>query len=145
MPPEGIVRPLVEECWEDQVVKITSILAAAVLAASALFAPVASAQHGVHVEPIRPMAPMPHVEPMPRMDLPSVTVPQADDWDRPTIHVPPPEDRRGANDYSGGPDDDDDRDGWSNAADCNDRNASVYPNAPEVQNGRDDNCNGTIY
>ncbi len=32
----------------------------------------------------------------------------------------------------------------SNATDCNDGNASIYPGAPEYCNGVDDNCNGAV-
>ena len=67
-------------------VKITSVLAAAVFAASTLCAPVASAQRGVgHVEP------MPRIEPMPDYSPPQDTQISRDrDWDRPTIQIPPP-------------------------------------------------------
>ena len=30
------------------------------------------------------------------------------------------------------------------SGDCDDRNSSIYPNAPEVCNGYDDNCDGQI-
>lgn len=40
---------------------------------------------------------------------------------------------------------DDDKDGFSeNLGDCDDTQAAVYPNAPEVCNNRDDNCNNQI-
>ncbi|HCK85344.1 MAG TPA: hypothetical protein DHW63_12735 [Hyphomonadaceae bacterium] len=75
---------------EVQMVKKTSLMFAAVFVASVLLAPVASAQHGVHAEPIRPMEPMPRVEPMPRIEpMPDYSPPQ-DYRDLPTIPVPPP-------------------------------------------------------
>jgi hypothetical protein len=40
---------------------------------------------------------------------------------------------------------DNDKDGFSeNQGDCDDTNVAIYPNAPEVCNNRDDNCNGQI-
>ena len=40
---------------------------------------------------------------------------------------------------------DSDGDGVSNAYDCNDRNASVYPGAPEYGDGYDYDCDGGDY
>jgi hypothetical protein len=39
---------------------------------------------------------------------------------------------------------DQDRDGWAWCNDCDDSRAGVHPGAPELCNGIDDNCNGTI-
>jgi hypothetical protein len=39
---------------------------------------------------------------------------------------------------------DNDGDGFNSVADCNDNNAAVYPGAPEVCNGIDDNCDGAV-
>ena len=40
---------------------------------------------------------------------------------------------------------DDDGDGFTeNQNDCDDNDPTVSPSAPEVENGIDDNCNGTI-
>lgn len=67
--------------------KETSFLLAAVFA-SALLAPVASAQRGVvHAEPAPRMEPMPRIEPMPPM--PDYSPPQ-DYRDLPTMPVPQP-------------------------------------------------------
>lgn len=104
---------------------------------------------GVHVPHTLGPTILPRAEPMPRMEpmrpIPEYSppqdmrIPQVDDSDRPTLHVPPPEERRGASDYSGG---DDDGDGWSNASDCHDSNASVYPGAREYADGYDFDCDG---
>src|SRR5690606_41088735 len=37
-----------------------------------------------------------------------------------------------------------DGDGFVRAEDCNDLDGSVFPGAPEICNGGDDNCNGAI-
>ena len=40
---------------------------------------------------------------------------------------------------------DEDGDGWSvEAGDCDDNNAAVFPDAPEICDGLDDNCNGVV-
>lgn len=39
---------------------------------------------------------------------------------------------------------DNDGDGFTNETDCNDANVDVYPGAPEICDGLDNNCNGTI-
>ena len=39
---------------------------------------------------------------------------------------------------------DDDRDGWGTDCDCMDSNASVFPGAPEVNDGDDESCDGLI-
>src|SRR5262249_21402804 len=40
---------------------------------------------------------------------------------------------------------DNDGDGWTvGRGDCNDSDASIYPGAPEVLDGKDNNCDGII-
>ncbi len=41
-------------------------------------------------------------------------------------------------------DDDDDGDGWQDALDCKPLNPAVYPDADELCNGQDDDCNGKV-
>jgi len=56
---------------------------------------------------------------------------------------PPPRDLGG--DGALDPDKDNDGDGFTiHQGDCNDRDATVYPGAPELCDGRDHNCNGIL-
>ena len=62
---------------------------------------------------------------------------------------PPDADSDGASDgptdgYEPTPQDDEDRDGVSRADDCNDFHAAIYPGAPEVFDGFDNDCDGAI-
>lgn len=50
------------------------------------------------------------------------------------------------NSFAGaGPDEDKDNDGFStNQGDCDDNDETVFPGAPEKQDGKDNDCNGVI-